>query len=382
MKNWQKGYSIDSLQEIVDFYKETNQYALSPFTEINKQRAVNLLDKNTLVLIRKNSNIILAYNISKTKVKTAVKFNNKNIAYKLKDDIYINHIAYSNADSLIELNSIITSYKRCFIRVFLEDKVLNELIENAGFMKITSQFKSTGEILAVYVSSDYVDDIEDISEIYKSNLIKFGTDSQIKTSVVESIKSILSDYDFKNHYSNYNKNKSWSALSVRGYSEDIYFIEKPKEMLTSKKFGAKYQGKEYVLQNTSLFNKIPVIQNILDDIFPNCEFDRIRFMKLDAGNGELKRHTDQSDPDSGLENGKVARFHIPIITNENVEFSSWDWDGNKIIFNPAVGEMFYLDTTKPHTVFNGGDTDRIHLVIDVFVNEYVCNLLLSGNKIK
>ena len=33
------------------------------------------------------------------------------------------------------------------------------------------------------------------------------------------------------------------------------------------------------------------------------------------------------------------------------------------------GECWYLDTRKPHEATNGGDVDRIHLVIDVPANK-------------
>ena len=36
--------------------------------------------------------------------------------------------------------------------------------------------------------------------------------------------------EYTNHYSNYNKAKSWSAISLRGYKNDYRFITKPVEM--------------------------------------------------------------------------------------------------------------------------------------------------------
>ena len=38
-------------------------------------------------------------------------------------------------------------------------------------------------------------------------------------------------------------------------------------------------------------------------------------MNLAPGGGELERHTDQVDPDAGVNDAKLMRFHFPIVTN-------------------------------------------------------------------
>ena len=54
------------------------------------------------------------------------------------------------------------------------------------------------------------------------------------------------------------------------------------------------------------------------------------------------------------------RVHIPIQTNSQVEFVVGD---EKI--NMKVGEMWEINNSeKKHGVFNNGNTDRIHLMID------------------
>jgi len=63
------------------------------------------------------------------------------------------------------------------------------------------------------------------------------------------------------------------------------------------------------------------------------------------------------------------RFHIPIITNDSVAFSAWNYYGVKLTKFFKQGDFFYLDQRKPHTVINNGDTNRIHLVFDVIANE-------------
>ena len=40
-----------------------------------------------------------------------------------------------------------------------------------------------------------------------------------------------------------------------------------------------------------------------------------------------------------------------------------------------VGEAWYLDVRKPHRAVNGGDTERIHIVVDVVSNQELRNLI-------
>ena len=115
------------------------------------------------------------------------------------------------------------------------------------------------------------------------------------------------------------------------------------------------------------------VEHFLDQL-PG-RFDRVRFMTLKPGGGELSRHTDQTDPTWGTTNGKMVRFHMPLKTNDKVVFTSWDNNGIKHVHNMKKGECWFLDTRRPHTAINGGDDIRIHLVADVWANEDVRDLL-------
>ena len=60
----------------------------------------------------------------------------------------------------------------------------------------------------------------------------------------------MMDYEFTNHYSNYNKDKSWSAISLRGYSPEWSFITKPAEMSKKWKRRKITDDTEFKLQDT------------------------------------------------------------------------------------------------------------------------------------
>ena len=76
-----------------------------------------------------------------------------------------------------------------------------------------------------------------------------------------------------------------------------------------------------------------------------------------------------------LKDYKIMRFHFPIVTNKNVIFNQWDWDAKLVEVNMKVGEAWYLDVRKPHRAVNGGDTERIHIVVDVESNQQLRNLI-------
>jgi hypothetical protein len=87
----------------------------------------------------------------------------------------------------------------------------------------------------------------------------------------------------------------------------------------------------------------------------------IRLLRLGAGSNILE-HNDEY---LGYEDGQV-RFHIPIVTSPLVEFYL---GGHRVDMRP--GEAWYADFNLPHSVRNGADFDRVHLVIDGFVNDWV-----------
>ena len=95
-----------------------------------------------------------------------------------------------------------------------------------------------------------------------------------------------------------------------------------------------------------------------------CELESVRFLKLAPG-AEILEHR---DPGLRFEDGGV-RFHVPVYTDANVEFVL---GGETLLL--AEGECWYLNFDLPHTVTNRGARDRVHLVIDARVNDWVTGL--------
>jgi hypothetical protein len=62
----------------------------------------------------------------------------------------------------------------------------------------------------------------------------------------------------------------------------------------------------------------------------------------------------------------VHRFHIPIITNPEVIFNV----GEESV-NMKEGECYEIDVSLLHSVYNNGNTPRIHLIVDIMPNELI-----------
>jgi aspartyl/asparaginyl beta-hydroxylase len=168
------------------------------------------------------------------------------------------------------------------------------------------------------------------------------------------------------HYSGYNVGRSWTAAALRGYGPpegaDPSFIIKPAEM--SRKWKADHaEALGWTLRDTPLRKDYPALEPLIDAV-PGTKH-RIRLMNLAPGGGELTRHADITDPDAGTRDGRLCRIHIPLRTNPRVEFTSWNLEGERIVRHMGEGEVWYLDTRKPHRAINAGSSHRLHLVMDV-----------------
>ena len=114
---------------------------------------------------------------------------------------------------------------------------------------------------------------------------------------------------------------------------------------------------------TPMLERCPYIEQILDGF--ECEQEAVRLMRLGAGS-IIREHRDL---DLSLEDG-VIRLHVPIVTDEHVDFRL-----NDRSIRMQAGECWYLRLSDPHSVANRGSQDRVHLVIDARVNDWLRGLL-------
>jgi hypothetical protein len=158
--------------------------------------------------------------------------------------------------------------------------------------------------------------------------------------------------DFVPHFNTRYYQGDWSAVplrSVGGRVDQIYPDPTKKDAFA----------------NTPLLVRCPYIREVL--AFFRCPQQAVRFLRLKAGS-VIKEHRDH---ELGFEDGEV-RLHIPVRTNEDVFFLL---ERRRVVMRE--GECWYNNLSLPHSVENRGATDRVHLVIDCVVNDWLRELLLA-----
>jgi WD40 repeat protein len=378
MKDWQHGHELKDLLELESFYSEYNKHSFSPFSAMKKNTIASGLHNNTFKVYDHEDRqvVMLDTKVSKTRSSITM-YGTVALGVKEKGDRTITKLAWVDGEEQLATELLTAFREPCWLFVWAEDEKANQIAKGANFNWVGTKVTTFAELYAVYFrEAEHRSILFDDPRVHPTRLVtedysleRANLGSFDVSSLAEDVVKL--DIEFTNHYSNYNKRKSWSALSLRGYTKDPEFITKPVEM--NKKWQLEHINKEFVMQDTELRKSLPQVEHLLNK-FPG-DLHRVRLMSLSPKGGELKRHTDQVDPDSGVQDGKIMRFHFPLTTNESVVFSTWEVDGTRKNVHMKTGECWYLDTRKPHQAINNGDTNRIHLVVDVEANKEVRRLI-------
>jgi hypothetical protein len=115
-------------------------------------------------------------------------------------------------------------------------------------------------------------------------------------------------------------------------------------------------------KNTPILERCTYFKQVLERL--QCPVGAARLMLLGAG-ARILEHSDDM--------AKEIRLHIPIQTNDQVFF----WVDHKRV-PMQVGEFWYADFTKTHSVENNSPEARIHLVVDCLMNEWLENMLITS----
>jgi hypothetical protein len=110
----------------------------------------------------------------------------------------------------------------------------------------------------------------------------------------------------------------------------------------------------------------PYFRAVLDTF--EAPLQAVRLMRLTPGS-LIKEHRDL---ELSVEEGTV-RIHVPVVTNDAVEFYL---NRSRVVLD--AGSAWYLRLSDPHSVHNRGATDRVHLVIDATVNDWITNMLTTA----
>lgn len=350
MKAWQLGYELDTLIEWTNKFENYNKFCYSPFSKAKKNGMATALSKGDLY---EQDGMVYQMRVAKATSKIQMFGAGPEIATVLPKEKVITKLSNGKSDVLKSIQEPV------WCHIFEEDNDNKQAVLNAGFKKIGTKVSTFSDVVGIYYKGNRK--FIPVSETENINIVK--TKLQFDHNIIDKLVDELIKMNLKytNHNSNYNKGKSWQALSLLGHEADSTYVDKHLD------------GYHPIIQ-TDLYKKLEKqVKHFLGQL-PG-RFDRVRFMTLKPGGGELARHTDQTDPTWGTTDEKMVRFHMPLKTNDKVIFTSWDNNGKKHIHNMKKGECWFLDTRRPHTAINGGDDIRIHLVADVWANEDIRRLL-------
>ncbi len=113
---------------------------------------------------------------------------------------------------------------------------------------------------------------------------------------------------------------------------------------------------------TEALGRAPYLAEILGGLA--CTKRLVRLLSLGPG-GVITNHRDNF---VSFEEG-MLRLHIPVVTHPDVDFFI---DGQRCDWK--AGELWYGDFSRFHSAHNRSPIVRIHLVMDVLVNDFVLGL--------
>lgn len=260
------------------------------------------------------------------------------------------------------------------VEVFEEDTTARQVMDELSLHWQTTKISAGSEVKGLYSNVSLGLDPLPPEELATLRVVKPGY-----LSAAEH-KAILAELEgaetfFAQHYSSYNKRKSWTAFALHGYQDDPTFIIKPAEMSKSWK-----EANDALLSAqprwTEVVSKFPTARKVVERL--GVKLDRVRFMRLHAKDGELSRHADITDRDAGVRDGFLTRLHIPIRTSDAVTFFGWSARGEQLTVKFPERALVYLDQRKPHAVKNEAEHERIHLVADVVANKRIRDMVAKA----
>ena len=163
--------------------------------------------------------------------------------------------------------------------------------------------------------------------------------------------------------------KGWKAhLNTRDYQGEwrVLPLRSPGGVVDN--IAPDLMGTYTSFMDTPLMDDCPAIKQLLNSL--NCEVMSARLLNLKKGS-VIKPHRDH---ELSFEHGQ-ARLHFPTFTNPGIAFYV---EGDEI--NMLPGECWYINANLMHNVSNNGETNRIHLVVDCEVNEWLHNILTAAEK--
>jgi hypothetical protein len=203
--------------------------------------------------------------------------------------------------------------------------------------------------------------LRDKMEFYRQNHVNYLS-SLAKTSEQAIVKHLSYDISLLKKEIIDLSEQTWYSNVTR---QNSYIVHKQTQSITYSDISIFYTPKDpfIVTENNDFPEKLkqyafPIISDLQNRF--NGRVAKCNLVRLNAG-CFIPEHSDNFQYLR-----MVHRFHIPILTNENVLFKVGDQS-----INMKEGECFEIDVSLLHSVWNNGDTPRIHLIVDIMPNELI-----------
>ncbi len=373
MKPWQKGQPLARLKEVASVFKQFDKgLVFGAFGGVKENTVADWIEDGKLFTFEgEGGRVTAAAAIVEHKGKRPIEGFCGPIGCPFAGASVVKRMAClpGHEQDLVDLVQL-NAADELWVETFIENPAARACCEALGAEWVGSKVSAASEIVGVFKRGGGPAAPIPAAEAAAIEQMPVACLADEARTALAAISRVAPA--FEQHYSTYNKAGSWSALALRGFGGLPGFIIKPAEM--SRKWKEEHPDEiQYKCVDTPLRAQLRPLEALIAAI-PGPK-ERIRLMKLAPGGGELLRHADITDPDAGVRPGRLMRIHIPLLTNPGVRFCQWLLDGSRKEASMGVGEAWYLDTRKPHTAINGGETERIHLVMDVGSNAKLLSLI-------
>jgi hypothetical protein len=291
LEAWQQGIPLDRLRNIRGLFNRYKPYAFGRFGMPNEAEIAQMLtDDEAYELFGDDGTTVVAFMSGKTAKRNSIKqcFGDVEL-YVSKDDFQIKHLTFNSLISDSTLSEWLQQIKAStiWIETHAEDTEKLQQLERVGFKRLGSKVSASSELKSILIKTDnhMVRTNHPMSLSDKATLEKL-TPTFVDAEMLQELRSDLENYVAKptnhgwaDHYSSYNLRKSWSAISLKGFTNDPEFIIKPAEM--SKKWkedNAALMHNE--VRPTEAWDSFPSVHRILQLL--GCETQRVRLMRVRA----------------------------------------------------------------------------------------------------
>jgi hypothetical protein len=167
-----------------------------------------------------------------------------------------------------------------------------------------------------------------------------------EAAIGRDCETILREQELRAHF-NVHHTGGWSTISLVAANGDPREDRRPKNAIYLK---------------TPVLESSPAVDRFLDRL--EADKERVRLMRLTPGD-RIHWHRDEG----ASVDRRFVRVHLPVFTNDGsrsqISHVDTPW---------RPGALWYGDFSFPHRAHNGGNTDRVILVIDLVVNDWVRSL--------